>query len=127
MISFFEIPVRDLDRAERFYIDVLGARFERGGVDGLEMSFFVSDGPMPVQGALVKGESYVPSHDGTRVYFRVDDVGRVLGRAEARGAAVLYPRTAIGPHGFVAEIEDSEGNRVALHEPLMDAPGASAE
>jgi uncharacterized protein len=120
MISFFEIPVLDLDRAERFYAVLLDARFERGSVDGLEMSFFASGlesaDPEVVRGALVRGESYVPSHNGTRVYFIVANLEATLLRAERIGARLLYPRTAIGAHGFVGEVEDTEGNRIALHE-----------
>lgn len=118
MISFFEIPVTDLDRAERFYAALFGLTFERGSVDGLQMSFFMFAEPSATPGALVKGDTYTPSHDGTRVYFRVTDIAQTLTRARSLGAATLYPRTSIGPHGFVAEVEDSEGNRIALHEPV---------
>jgi predicted enzyme related to lactoylglutathione lyase len=38
-----------------------------------------------------------------------------LARAVAAGGSVLYPKTAIGTLGFVAEFEDSEGNCIALH------------
>lgn len=55
----------------------------------------------------------MPSVDGTRVYFEVDDVPEVLARGVAAGARVLYPPTSVGD-GQVAELEDSEGNRVAL-------------
>jgi len=44
----------------------------------------------------------------------VPDIDAVLQRAQALGAEVLYARTDIGEAGYVAEIEDSEGNRIAL-------------
>lgn len=28
---------------------------------------------------------------------------------------MLYPKTSVGELGFVAEFEDCEGNRIALH------------
>lgn len=120
MISFFEIPVLDLGRAERFYADLFHLGFERAGIDGLEMSMFLpgpDDHATPIHGALVKGETYVPSLDGTRVYFRVSDLRETLERARRLGVTVLYPHTEIGEHGFVAEVRDSEGNRIALHQP----------
>ena len=35
---------------------------------------------------------------------------------EHAGAELLYAKKSLGELGFVAEIEDSEGNRIALHE-----------
>jgi predicted enzyme related to lactoylglutathione lyase len=68
-------------------------------------------------GALATGDSYVPSVDGTRVYFRVDDVEGTLARALDRGGQVLYPVTDVGEQGMVAEFADAEGNRIALSGP----------
>ena len=114
LVGWFEIPVTDLDRAVAFYEDVLGTTLDRDVVDGHPMALFpAADGPGRVTGALAHGDSYVPSLDGTRVYFRVDDLGAVLDRAVARGAQVLYPRTAVGDDE-VAEVSDSEGNRIAF-------------
>lgn len=113
LVGYFEIPVTDLDRAVAFYEDVLGTSLDREVVDGHPMALFPAADEGTVTGALAHGDSYVPSLDGTRVYFRVDDLGAVLDRAVARGAQVLYPRTAVGDDE-VAEVSDSEGNRIAL-------------
>ncbi len=114
---WFEIPVDDLDRAAAFYEQVLGATFERESVDGNEMALFTGESDADgIIGALAKGDAYRPSQSGPIVYFGVADIDAVLARAQARGAPVLYPKTAIGARGFVAEIGDSEGNRIALHE-----------
>jgi hypothetical protein len=116
-VVWFEIPVTDLDRATRFYERVLGASFSRESVDGYEMAFFAGDaGADGVVGALAKGDVYRPERAGPVVYFGVSDIDEVLRLAQAHGAPVLYPRTAIGARGFVAEIGDSEGNRIALHQ-----------
>ena len=34
------------------------------------------------------------------------------------GGNILYPKTSVGDLGFVAEFEDSEGNRIALHQSI---------
>lgn len=52
------------------------------------------------------------------VYFSVLDIDAALARAEREGAALLYPKTFVEGNGHVAEIEDSEGNRIALHQGL---------
>lgn len=112
MIAWFEIPVADLGRAARFYEAVLGKPLTRETVDGYAMAMFVGpDGP---EGALVKGDVYVPGKAGPILYFRVTDADAVLARAVAAGGRVLYPKKDIGPNGWVAEFEDSEGNRIAL-------------
>ena len=39
-----------------------------------------------------------------------------LEKINAGGGKTLMPRMDIGQHGFIAHFEDSEGNRVGLHE-----------
>ncbi len=116
-VVHFEIPVTDMDRAIGFYQAVFGYKLERAEVDGYDMAFFPrADGKPGAAGALAKGDVYRPSHDGPVLYFDVPDIDAVIARAKARGARVLYAKKDIGDAGFVAEIEDSEGNRIALSE-----------
>lgn len=115
-ILYVEIPVTDLDRAMAFYEAVLGLDLERQTIDGYDMALFpFTEGAPGATGALAKGDIYKPSKDGAIVYFTVPDIDPVLERAKARGAAILYEKKNVGAFGFVAEIEDSEGNRIALH------------
>ena len=115
-VGYFEIPVTDLDRAIVFYQNVFGYEFERELVDGNEMAWFpmVEDAP-GISGALAKGESYIPSTQGSRLYFNTDNIDDVLAKVNASGGRTLYPKTSIGELGWVAEFEDPEGNRIALH------------
>lgn len=115
-IRYVEIPVTNLDRAMAFYEAVLGLDLERQTIDGYDMALFpFTEGAPGATGALAKGDIYKPSKDGAIVYFTVPDIDPVLERAKARGAAILYEKKNVGAFGFVAEIEDSEGNRIALH------------
>ena len=117
-VFHFEIPVTDMDRAVAFYEAVFGYRLTRETVDGYAMAFFPrGDGQPGASGALAMGDVYRPSHDGPVIYFDVPDIDAVLARATARGSRVLYPKKDIGAAGIVAEIEDSEGNRIALSQP----------
>jgi uncharacterized protein len=112
----FEIPVSDIDRAIRFYENVFGYEFERAMVDGNEMAWFPMAEDKPgISGALAKGDSYRPSIEGTLVYFRTDNIDDTLAKADSNGGKTLYPKTLVGELGWVAEFEDSEGNRIALH------------
>ncbi|WP_370087955.1 VOC family protein [Ekhidna sp.] len=116
--NWFELPVNDMNRAKKFYESIFKIKM----ADNMEMgtsvmSFFPfvtdQDG---ATGTLMKQESYVPSHQGTLVYFSVPEINDVLPLISSSGGKVLNEKTAIGEHGFVAHFEDSEGNRVALHQ-----------
>jgi uncharacterized protein len=107
--SYFEIPVTDLKRAMDFYGYVFDIKFKVENIDGNDMALFPSN-----IGALAKGESYQPSLDGTRIYFDIESIDEVMKKALEKGGKKLYPKTSIGELGFVAEIQDSEGNCIAL-------------
>lgn len=117
-VGYFEIAVRNLDRATAFYTAVFGYDFERVEIDGNQMALFpLHEGSTGITGALAQGESYVPGQQGCRLYFYTASIAETLARAEGAGGKVLYPRTSIGDLGWVAEFEDSEGNCIALSEP----------
>lgn len=116
-ISHVEIPVTDMDRAVDFYQAVFGVALERAVIDGYDIALFPEPDGAGATVALAKGDVYRPSTEGAIVYFRVADIDGVLARATAGGGAVLYPKKDIGELGHVAEIRDSEGNRIALSQP----------
>jgi uncharacterized protein len=118
-VHYFEIPVTDMPRAMRFYERVLLVDFELTEIDGHPMALFPFDKDAPgITGALAHGDSYQPGRQGVRIYFTVQDIDATLRRAAEAGGEVLYPKTSIGEHGFVAEFEDSEGNCIAIRTPL---------
>ncbi|MEL6314819.1 MAG: VOC family protein [Pseudomonadota bacterium] len=114
-VFHFEIAVTDLNRAVAFYQEVFGFELRRETVDGYEMAFFPRDDDRPgCSGALAQGDTYKPSRDGSLIYFDVEDIALTLTRAKQQNGQVLYEKTDLGEVGYVAEIEDSEGNRVGL-------------
>ena len=118
-IGWVEIPVTDLDRAEKFYTDYFGFKMARQEEKkGFTMSWFPMDEGYGAAGTLIKGAGYVPSHEGVLVYFTAPNQGTVedgLKKAEGSGIKILVGKTDIGEHGFFGIIEDSEGNRIAIH------------
>ena len=116
-VVYFEIPVLDLTRACVFYSKVFETTLTQDLVDVYQMAFFESgDGSSGATGALVVGDVYRPSHQGCFLYFGVESIDETVARALEHGGSVLYPKKSNGDLGFVAEIQDSEGNRIALHE-----------
>ncbi len=117
-VVYFEIPVTDLDRAIRFYTAVFGFTFEKTIIDHNEMALFpLSDALPGISGGLAKGDIYKPTLDGVVPYFHTDSIEKTLEKAIANGGVALYPKTSNGELGYVAEFQDSEGNRIALHQP----------
>ena len=116
-VVYFEIPVLDLTRACDFYSKVFETTLTQDLVDGYQMAFFESgDGSSGATGALVVGDVYIPSHQGCFLYFGVESIDETVARVLEHGGSVLYPKKSNGDLGFVAEIQDREGNRIALHE-----------
>jgi uncharacterized protein len=115
-VNWFEIPVNDMTRAKGFYEAVFGLQISLNQMGPLEMGFIpMDDKAYGAAGSLVKGEGYVPSHTGVRVYLSVPDIEAVLEQIKQNGGKVLLPKTSIGEYGFIANFEDTEGNKVALH------------
>jgi predicted enzyme related to lactoylglutathione lyase len=115
-VNWFEIPVKDVGRARKFYEKVFGKELTPEEMGPLTMAFFPMEQGVPgAAGTLIKGESYEPSHAGTVVYFSVDDIEETLRRIHVSGGKTLMPKQSIGEYGFIAHFEDTEGNRVALH------------
>lgn len=117
MINWFDIPVSDLDRAARFYGDILGGvTLERYRTPQIAGALFPEGG---VTGTLLQGEGFVPGHQGSVVYLNGgDDLNGILGRVAGAGGRVLLPKTEIGGgRGYFAYFEDTEGNRVGLQSP----------
>ncbi len=116
-VRYLEMPVTDIDRAVEFYEAVFEVELKRETVDGYPMAHFPSLGERGgADVTLAQGEVYIPSKSGAIVYFHVQSIDAVMSRAISRGAKVLYVKKEVFPGSWVAEIEDSEGNRVALSE-----------
>jgi predicted enzyme related to lactoylglutathione lyase len=114
-ISWFELPVTDLERAVAFYSTVLCARLS-DITDADDRRFAMFPAENGVSGAIVEGEGYVPSREGALVFLNAgDEIESVVNRVEAAGGRVLLPRMDMGEWGIAAFIVDSEGNKVALH------------
>lgn len=120
-VGWFEIYVEDMPRARRFYERLLGRTLEHlappgGDASDLEMwAFPMEKGGMGASGALVKMPDYLPGAGGTIVYFVCDDCAEQVRRAEANGGQTIKEKFSIEPYGFIAMVQDTEGNLIGLH------------
>ncbi len=117
-IHWFEIPVTDLDRAQRFYETLFARTMRREQMGPQTLAVFEYDGG--IGGALLKSDAMTrPATDGTLVYLNAKpSLDAVLSRARELGAKVLQDKFELPRDiGFIAQIVDSEGNRIGLHSP----------
>jgi uncharacterized protein len=128
LVGWFEIPVTEMDRAQRFYELVFDITLERVTMDGEIMAWFPANGEVyGAGGTLVQGPNYVPSIDGCQLYFSSQDIDAILSRVVEGGGEILQPTTSIGKHGFIGYFKDSEGNKIGLHMNVADETPAEDE
>jgi predicted enzyme related to lactoylglutathione lyase len=118
-ISWFEIPVQDMERARVFYETIFTITMIPLDMAEIRMCMFPLESPLGVGGSLCYHKDYYrPSAtDGPLIYLNANpDVQHVLDKIGAAGGQILVPKTQISPeHGFMAIFIDTEGNRMALH------------
>ena len=117
-VNWFEIPVTNMDRAKAFYEDVFDYEIAINEMGETTMGWFPFDqSASGATGTLIKNEEfYTPSHKGSLVYFSVKEIDDTTPKIEKGGGKILVPKFSIGEHGHCCIFEDSEGNRVALHQ-----------
>ena len=119
-ILHVEIPTTDLERAIAFYQRWLWVDVDAPILlHDCRMAYLpFSDDAAGASMALVQGADYRPSEQGARIYIGVGDVEASLERALLAGAELRFGPADAGDWR-VAEIRDSEGNRIALQSPAV--------
>jgi predicted enzyme related to lactoylglutathione lyase len=118
-ISWFEIPVIDLGRSQKFYEEIMGITFSKMDLPQLKMRLFPIDDAQGIGGSLVdSGGFHKPSAtEGPLIYLNGNpDVQLILSKVEKAGGKIVVPKTQISPEfGYMCVILDTEGNRIAFH------------
>ena len=108
-VCWFEIPVRDMPRATRFYEAVFGWTFEDWGPP----DFYLIRGA-GVPGAIqARHEPVVSTHPRSfEITIGVDDIDDIIKRVTAAGGAIVMQKTHLDGVGTLIHFTDTEGNRV---------------
>ncbi len=115
-INWFEIPVKNFERAKSFYSALMGGDIMVMPHPQYKYGMLPADMQNGVGGGIVEGEGFEPSDKGPLIYLNGgDDLSIPLSKVEKAGGKILLPKTSIGPNGFMAHIMDTEGNKIALH------------
>lgn len=110
-VHHVSVNVDDVDRAARFYVDVLGLSRRDDRPDDIGPGAWLDAGAQQVH--LIRGER--PAAHGQHFALRVDDIDAAVAELRARQVEVSDPRP-IGRsrQSFLA---DPDGNLIELHEP----------
>lgn len=115
-VCWFEIYVQDMARAKGFYEAVFQVTLENLSAPDLEMwAFAGSPKEYGAHGALVRMEGCPSGGNSSLVYFACADCAVEAARVVPAGGQVCRDKFAIGEHGFIALVTDTEGNMIGLH------------
>ncbi|MEO6348273.1 MAG: VOC family protein [Aquaticitalea sp.] len=118
-IVWFEIYVDNMERASRFYENVLDVKLEplsNPATDELTMNSFPGDmDTYGANGALVHMKGVKAGGNSTIIYFGSEDCTTEENRIENSGGKIFRPKMSIGKYGFITLFFDTEENMVGLH------------
>jgi predicted enzyme related to lactoylglutathione lyase len=115
LVSFFEIPAINFERAIKFYEALLDTKLSVMDCGHEKMAFF-SDVNSDACGAISWAENFKPSRDGVLISLTCPDIETALSMIDGSGGETIIPKTQIeAPDaGYFAVFIDCEGNRVGL-------------
>ena len=117
-ITHFQIPYDDQPRAQKFYENMFGWNiFKIPDVDYHWINTAESDEkgmhlkPGSIDGGMFQKHE---SHDQISVMVTVESVDEHLKKVESLGGQISMQKTQVGNYGIMAQIIDTEGNRIGL-------------
>lgn len=122
-VGWFEIYASNIVRARAFYETMLNIQMQpmpvpddmKGGFEMLMFPCDMENDAPGCGGTLCQMEGFKPGAGGTLIYFSCEDCGVESSRVAAAGGQVIKEKLSIAPYGFMALIQDTEGNMIGLH------------
>jgi len=118
ILSYFEIPTRNIERAQEFYESVfLIDLIDKDTSYSKEKIFSLTGNVHEAIGALVHDDFHKVSEEGVLIYFKVHDVlEKFIKRIEHLGGKMIIAPTPIDAgSGHYCIFRDTEGNRIGIH------------
>ncbi len=120
MFSWFEFMTSDIDKAKKFYGEVIGWEFIEDS-NNPDYTLVKTEGvELPVAGmfkresAMVKNHESIPPYWGC--YITVKDIDTAVQKAEKLGGNIIVPVTPIPKVGKFSVLQDLEGAVISLME-----------
>ena|SRR3972149_7370757 len=117
-VVHFEIPVDDLERAQKFYKSVFGWKME--SLPGMEYIMIgttpVDDKGTPkeigaINGGMIKRQRPVTS---PLITIGVGDIEGAMKNVKKMGGEIVRGKMQVGEYGYAAYFKDPEGNIIGL-------------
>lgn len=122
---YFEIPVKSITRAAKFYEGILDLKLEVERSSNNVLAKFV-DNAGCTYGCLFEDEAFIPDMFGIIITFynKKKKVSDLSLRVAQLGGKVLHQNKLMNlTGGYRALIQDSEGNRIGLYNGLAEKNG----
>ena len=116
IFSWIEIPVLDIERAAKFYGQLLNVEVSITDMGPRRMATLYFE-PNEVGGSLLQSPDVKPGNQGAHVYLnagRGSDLEAMIERVRSLGAEIVLPATPMGDDGRFATFRDTEGNLLSL-------------
>jgi predicted enzyme related to lactoylglutathione lyase len=118
-IAYFEVPADDIERAKKFYKEVLGwdikkSSMPEGPPDYMDIATGKSAKNTLNGGGMYKRSKEMPPDTRIVSYAVVPDIDKALATAQSLGGKVVMPKMAIKGVGQVAQVKDTEGNTIGV-------------
>lgn len=112
VITWFELPVNDFDRAKKFYENVLEISLTAMEIEGFKSLTFPFDGSN-VSGSLIQNQNSEPNQSAILYFNAGQKLSPALERVKANNGKIVMETMPI-KSGFIAHVLDSEGNKIPL-------------
>ena len=99
LISFFEIPASDFNRAVKFYETIFGIKLPVTECETEKMAFFVEEGEEQSVGAISYAEGFNPSEHGVLIHFNCENIELMTTAITRNGGKIIIPKTKIEAEG----------------------------
>ncbi len=123
-IIWFEIPVKDLDVAIKFYSAVLGIKIEKNRFLETEYGIFKKDSNS-IGGALVHKENFIPS-EGLSLFFYVVSISESLLNVTKLGGRIIVDKILLKQkteEGYLTINNNLIDNKIGYHAEFLDCDG----
>jgi predicted enzyme related to lactoylglutathione lyase len=117
-IAYFEVPADDVNRARRFYSEILGWDFTPTQVPGIQVEYWNISTGKSRRDTLNMGGLFQRQEHSARMlmYAMVDDIDMALEGVEKLGGKITSLKMDLPGVGILVTVIDSEGNLIGLWE-----------
>jgi predicted enzyme related to lactoylglutathione lyase len=117
-VVHFEIPVDDLERAQKFYKSVFGWKMDR--LPGMEYimigTTLVDESYMPKEPGAINGAMMKRQHpiNSPVITINVQDIDDAMKNVKKMGGEMVRGKMQVWDVGYAAYFKDTEGNIIGL-------------